>query len=99
MEAHCQTGVNMTKGLQGSLLISHPRLNSADTFSESVILLYKHDADGSAGLVLNQPTRYTFQDICAEKGIHSNIDCEVRYGGPVGVTQCTLLHTTPIHQR
>ena len=83
----------MFKAKKGRLLISEPSL-SDDTFFKSVILLTHHNNEESIGLILNQPTNVTINEIL--NNIPSN-DFLVYIGGPVAKNSIQFIHTLGKH--
>ena len=54
--------------LANQLLIAVPSL-ADPTFSRTVALICRHDADGAMGLVLNRPSEYTLGDVLDQMGL------------------------------
>lgn len=79
-------------GLQGKLLVAHPRLNSSH-FHKSVVLITEDHHNGSVGLVLNKPSTYSLREIMDSKGYDCLEDRIVYVGGPVNSTALVLIHT------
>jgi len=75
---------------QGKLLVAHPMLN--DFFHRAVILIYQDDQNGTAGLVLNKPTRITVEEVITQKGIPYSGREHVYKGGPVNEHAIIMLH-------
>lgn len=82
-------------GLQGQLLIAMPNMSDA-RFNQSLMLICHHDNDGALGLVLNQITDLTVQDLCVQMDInhtkHSLLQAPVHLGGPMDTHRGFLLH-------
>jgi len=81
--------VFMLKAKKGRLLISEPSLTDA-TFFKSVILLTHHNIDESIGLVLNQPTNVSLNEILNDIPLS---DFPVYIGGPVANNSIQFIHT------
>ena len=72
----------------GSILVSEPHLPDSN-FDRTVILLCKHDDEGSFGFVLNKKSNTTLGELLEEgKGI----DSSVFIGGPVEQNTLHFLH-------
>jgi putative transcriptional regulator len=71
------------KSLRGHFLVASPHLADPN-FYKSVVLMIKHDDEGSFGLILNRPTGNTVRDIWKMVG-EDDVDCEqpIFIGGPV----------------
>ena len=81
--------------LANQLLIAVPSL-ADPTFSRTVALICRHDADGAMGLVLNRPSEYTLGDVLDQMGIADG-DLRLRServlaGGPVHGERGFVLH-------
>ncbi|MCQ2285423.1 MAG: YqgE/AlgH family protein [Bacteroidales bacterium] len=68
---------------EGRLLISTPFFNDP-FFNHSVVLLTDHDSNGSAGLVINKPSKLTLEQL--------NLNVTVHLGGPVPAKQLFAIH-------
>lgn len=66
----------------GVLLYAAPGLRDPN-FAQTVVLLIEHGSDGSAGVVLNQPTTRRVEDVLDLKAGTSGLDLNVFWGGPV----------------
>ena len=54
---------------KGKLLVAHPNLEGT-VFERSVIYLYQDREElGSIGVMLNKPSKFTLEDLCADKDI------------------------------
>lgn len=94
---------------QGKVLISHPNCPRDSPFYKSVIFIYQDNPrTGTLGVIVNKPSKYKVQDVCAEKNIiFKNSTHHIFHGGPVNPNALILLHTnewssdntTPIHER
>jgi putative transcriptional regulator len=84
--------------LKGKLLIAMPSI-TGDWFSQSVVLLCEHSAEGAMGLVLNKPAPQMYFDDLAEKldlggQIAEHILLQpIMLGGPVQTFQGFVLHS------
>ena len=79
------------KSYQGKLLVAHPMLN--DYFHRAVILIHQDDPKaGTAGIVLNKPTKITVGSILAEKGLGYEGTEHLYKGGPVQEQVVLMLH-------
>ncbi|MDT8441146.1 MAG: YqgE/AlgH family protein [Desulfuromonadales bacterium] len=52
-------------------------------FNKSVILLIQHDDGGSAGLIVNRPSRLPLADLLGDQPDYAGLDGLLSYGGPV----------------
>lgn len=79
---------------KGMLLIARRHLPDPN-FRQSVVLLVSHDAGkGSLGLIINQPTSYTLNDILPElKGLDRS-GLSLYFGGPVELQGLMFLFRT-----
>ena len=88
----------MTQSYSGKFLVSLPGMDDP-TFSESVICLCEHDAQGAFGLIVNQPLgEITEADVFAELGLPTERGAHrpVFYGGPVREEGLFILHGDPM---
>lgn len=71
------------KSLKGQLLVATSELLDSN-FSQTVILLFEHNREGAAGVVLNRPIEATITDI-AEQVFEAPFDWDkpIHLGGPV----------------
>ena len=81
--------------LVGKLLIAHPNFPNGTIFHRAVIYLYQDkDDEGSIGVIINKPSKFTIKDVCEDKGIQYPWTKKVIYhGGPVTQNALVLLHT------
>ena len=81
--------------LVGKLLIAHPNVPTGTIFHRAVIYLYQDkDDEGSIGVIINKPSKFTIKDVCEDKGIEYPWTKKVIYhGGPVTQNALVLLHT------
>lgn len=71
------------KSLQGHLLVAAPELRDPNFF-HAVVLIFRHDEEGAAGLILNRRTHATIEQIwkqISEKSCNSR--APLCLGGPV----------------
>jgi putative transcriptional regulator len=76
---------------KGKLLVAHPALNEG-IFARSVILVYQDDGNGTLGLVLNKPTKWTVQKLIADRGLGYEGTEHVYKGGPINEQAIVMLH-------
>lgn len=78
--------------LKGHLLVASPGLLDPN-FARSVLLMFEHNKQGAAGLILNRPTVATISDI-AEQVFSEPFDWDkpLNIGGPV-VGPLLVVHT------
>lgn len=78
--------------LKGHLLVASPDLLDPN-FARAVLLMFEHNKQGAAGLILNRPTVATIGDI-AEQVFSEPFDWDkpLNIGGPV-VGPLTVVHT------
>lgn len=77
------------------LLIAHPGCPKDSPFHKSVIYIYQHQpGNGTVGVIINKPSKYTVQEVCADKQIVflNNRDL-IFHGGPVNPNALILLHS------
>lgn len=83
--------------LENQFLIAMPRLQDP-YFSNSVTYLWKHNAEGALGIVVNKPLRVSIADIFSELDIDCTIDegpfrsKMVLAGGPVERDKGFVIH-------
>jgi len=80
---------------QGKLLIAHPNCPQDSPFHKSVVFVYQDNpGNGTLGVIVNKPSKYTVQDVCAEKKlVYLNNGPHIFHGGPVNSNALVLLHT------
>jgi putative transcriptional regulator len=85
----------------GALLIARIR---TPPFRESVVLLFEHTQQGSAGLIVNKPDHQSLGRLMAQMNLpfrdrdtfERYAESEVLYGGPVGRdSEISFIHTPP----
>lgn len=79
----------MTKVKSGSILISEPFLGDPN-FERTVVLICKHDEEGSFGLVLNRKSNLKLSDVLELE--QADIDMELHIGGPMEHNTLHYLH-------
>lgn len=79
---------------QGDLLVASPTMPDA-SFSQSVLLLLRHDDNGSLGVLINRPTTLRPAVVFDELAELGDYDGTLFYGGPVLPTQLLLLLRDP----
>ena len=71
------------KSLQGHLLVAAPELRDPNFF-HTVVLIFRHDEEGAAGLILNRRTHATLQQIWKQiSETACQCDAPLCLGGPV----------------
>ncbi len=66
----------------GQVLVASPRLGDPN-FAKTVILMLRHDGEGSLGLVLNRPLELTIQEACERVlEIPCRVEGPLHQGGP-----------------
>ncbi len=79
---------NMPNVGKGSVLISEPFLKDPN-FERTVIIICKHNLEGSLGFVLNRPVELTLKDVSEEL---LGLDNSLFVGGPVQQNTLHFLH-------
>lgn len=88
--------------LTGNLLLAMPGM--ADPFfSQTLTIICDHSEEGAMGLVINQPTEVSLQEVF-EQLAFTDVSTEamqkpIGYGGPVGKDQGFILHTADKEQQ
>jgi putative transcriptional regulator len=68
--------------LQGRLLVASPRLGDPN-FARTVVLMIRHDEEGSLGLILNRPLELSIQEACERVlEIPCRVEGPLHHGGP-----------------
>jgi putative transcriptional regulator len=75
----------------GHVLIAEPFLNDPE-FSRAVVYICNHDADGTFGLIVNQPLQETLQEIIPEI---TTMDWPIYHGGPLQKEIVFIIHHYP----
>lgn len=80
---------------QGTVLIAHPNLKIDNPFYRTAIYIYQDHVDqGTAGLVLNRPSRSSVKEMVKDQHIiFPENSSMVHQGGPVNTSAITVLHT------
>lgn len=87
--------------LKGYFLIATPKVTS-DIFTQSVIYIFEHDANGAVGIVINKPSKVPFADLLGdlseidlpENEVLKNIGHTLVFaGGPVNREKGYVLHS------
>lgn len=82
---------NQPEPARGSLLVAKPTVEDF-CFKRSVTILVDHDnEDGTMGLIINKPTRFTLGEVMPE--IEGASEVPLYLGGPVGTNQLFFLHS------
>lgn len=74
----------------GELLVARANLPDPN-FAESVVLVTRSEAAGTAGLIVNRPTRVPIATLFPDMGKLASLPDTVWYGGPVEVQQIVFL--------
>lgn len=83
--------------LENQFLIAMPQMQDS-YFANTVTYLWKHNADGALGIIINKPLRSTVADLFDELGIVCSIDDGpfreqlVLTGGPVEADKGFIIH-------
>ena len=81
--------------LEGQLLIAMPGMADPN-FSETVTFIFKHDANGAIGIVVNRPSDLTLGEVCRQLDFESRLgdraEETVMAGGPVQPDRGFVLH-------
>ena len=75
---------------RGSLLVAKPTVEDF-CFKRSVTVLVDHDDEGSMGVMVNKPTRFTLNEMMPE--LECNAHIPLYLGGPVGTNKLFFVHT------
>ena len=78
-----------TKLEEGNILISDPFLRDPN-FSRTVILIVKHNDEGSLGFVLNDKSKFTISEVVDN---FPDFETNISLGGPVGIESLFFIHT------
>jgi putative transcriptional regulator len=82
----------------GSFLVASEYFMKDPLFAESVILMIKHDEDGSFGLILNHPSKLTISQAIPQVGAPVHVGNPVSIGGPVSPRQFFMLVRTNVKE-
>jgi putative transcriptional regulator len=66
----------------GVFLYAAPGMTSP-SFNEAVVLLVRHEGDGSLGLIVNRPTRIPVREILRDRDERRELGLRLHFGGPV----------------
>ena len=78
--------------LDGQMLIAMPSMRD-ERFARTLIYICAHSPDGAMGIVVNQPSEITLDEIGRAHGIHMQRGTGTAYkGGPVQRDRGFLLH-------
>jgi putative transcriptional regulator len=78
----------------GKILIAHPNLPQGNPFEKAVIYIYQDDSQGTFGLVINKPTQWTMEQVCADRNLdYFGPTRLLHYGGPVNTGALCLIHS------
>lgn len=82
---------NQPEPARGALLVAKPTVEDF-CFKRSITILIDHDnEDGSMGVIVNKPTRFTLNELVPDVVCNENIPLYL--GGPVGTNMMFFLHT------
>ena len=94
-EADKSDVIPTSNDLAGHFLIAMPSLNDG-FFNHAVTYICEHDENGSFGIIINQETNITLQQIADEMQISTEEDCKneqsIFIGGPVDQGRGFILH-------
>lgn len=79
----------------GCILVAHPLMfvHQQAYFNLAIIFIFVHDHTGTAGLILNKPTRYTLGELDSTRNVATGFEENLLYlGGDVGDNTLHLLH-------
>ncbi len=79
---------------QGALLISTDKIGDP-SWSQTVVLLLHHDANGTLGVAINRPTEVALDEIVPDLGAMPGLADGIFRGGPVRPTQLVFLVRNP----
>lgn len=79
------------KAAAGRVLLSEPFLGDPN-FTQSVVILVRHDKEGSVGFTINQPSLTWINEILDD---FPQIDAPVYIGGPVSNESLFYIHKIP----
>jgi putative transcriptional regulator len=81
--------------LEGQLLIAMPGMLDPN-FSETVTFVWKHDAEGAIGIIVNRPSDLSLGEVCRQLELETRLgddaDQPVMNGGPVHPDRGFVLH-------
>ena len=76
----------------GRLLVAHPKLNS-HFFKHSVIYICEDSDQGSQGIIINKPSKFSVGNVFANKGFDITTNQQIYRGGPIHEKSVSMLHT------
>jgi len=81
--------------LTGKCLVARPSIQD-NVFKKSVVFIFEHTKEASAGLILNKHRRnMTTHDLCLSRGFNPQCPKEqLWHGGPVNENSVVMLHST-----
>lgn len=95
--AAAETAASAGLSLSGRLLVAAPSLSDPN-FARSIIYLFKHDADGAVGVIINKtlgggPLAALLKGFGYD-GVEDDRDVKLHFGGPVQTDSAFVLHTS-----
>ncbi|PLX78602.1 MAG: hypothetical protein C0616_14285 [Desulfuromonas sp.] len=84
------SGVTSLSPAPGRLLIASDQIRD-ERFHHAVILLLRHDAHGSVGLILNKPTDFTIDSLLPENEKKGAGTTPIYSGGPLNPSTISVL--------
>ena len=82
----CSTPAIAQSPEAGHLLVANPSLSDPN-FGQTVLLLLRHESDGSLAVALNRPTWVNAAEAFPEIEALANYDEGLYFGGPIGIAQ------------
>jgi putative transcriptional regulator len=92
--ALCSLSAAAQTPVQGDLLVASPEMVDPN-FSESVLLLLRHNESGTIAVLLNRPTNLLANQVFADVDGLADFRGTLFYGGPVLPTRLLLLLRDP----
>ncbi len=83
----------LTSPSRGTFLVADPKIGDQN-FEKTVVLLLKHDVEGTVGLIINRPTNVPLSQILPKVDMHHQPSAYLYDGGPVARKTLTLLYRT-----
>jgi putative transcriptional regulator len=90
----CSLSAASQTPVQGDLLVASPDMADPN-FSESVLLLLRHNESGTIAVLINRPTNLVAKEIFADLEGLADFRGSLFYGGPVLPTRLLLLLRDP----
>lgn len=81
---------NQPEPSRGSLLVAKPTVEDF-CFKRSITILIDHDKEGSMGVIVNKPTRFTLNEMMPELACNESVPLYL--GGPVGTNMMFFIHS------